>query len=220
MPYKNAQGIPCLITIKNGVVHENVFVTDGVELEKLFTVEVKKYGIEPYDALYDDGYIELEDGTAICMSWSQVSEGRVEARKALENMTDDNQGNEKSTNGIDVKFYDINWDTGESIVDSLPSEIVLSLEDDIDISLEAADVLSDKFGWCVNSFQFNEYVRDDTQIEATSVIYTVSGNGTKIDVEGSITDAATLKVFDDGLGEWREVKWDFSQKPARLYYII
>jgi len=53
------------------------------------------------------------------------------------------------------KAYDIKWDTdGENV--NLPSEVTIEMDDDADVSLEGADVLSDKYGWCVSRFSFEE----------------------------------------------------------------
>lgn len=61
-----------------------------------------------------------------------------------------------------ITFTDISWDKDGQKV-KLPNEVTLNIEDvDIDlgdspkdaIALEGADVLSDKYGWCVNSFNF------------------------------------------------------------------
>jgi hypothetical protein len=52
-----------------------------------------------------------------------------------------------------VRFYDINWDTDGASHD-LPKEVTMHVDDDIDVSLEGADALSDKYGWCINSFNF------------------------------------------------------------------
>lgn len=52
-----------------------------------------------------------------------------------------------------IQFFNIQWDTdGEDT--ELPAEAVLELAADTDVSLEGADALSDKFGFCVNSFEF------------------------------------------------------------------
>jgi hypothetical protein len=53
-----------------------------------------------------------------------------------------------------VRFYDIDWDTDGYAVD-LPSETTLEVDDDLELSTQGADVLSDKYGWCVNSFNFD-----------------------------------------------------------------
>jgi hypothetical protein len=52
-----------------------------------------------------------------------------------------------------VKFCDISWDTDNETPD-LPSEVTLEVDNDLDVPNDGADVLSDKFGWCVNSFNF------------------------------------------------------------------
>ena len=55
-----------------------------------------------------------------------------------------------------VRFYDINWDTDGDPIDILPQvvECDTNLEDEEDVSLNGADVLSDRYGFCVNSFSF------------------------------------------------------------------
>jgi len=50
---------------------------------------------------------------------------------------------------------DIQWDT-DGVETDLPSEAVFELEDYQNPSLEGADSLSDKYGWCVLSFGFEE----------------------------------------------------------------
>ena len=47
-----------------------------------------------------------------------------------------------------IKLFDISWDTDGLQID-LPSEVVMEVDEDIDLENEAADLLSDKFGWCV-----------------------------------------------------------------------
>lgn len=55
-----------------------------------------------------------------------------------------------------IRFYDIQWDTDGVLIDSLPEETTIEVDNDTDVSLEGADILSDKFGWCVDSFSFKE----------------------------------------------------------------
>lgn len=52
-----------------------------------------------------------------------------------------------------VRFFNINWDTDGQEVD-LPKEVILEVDGDRDISIEGADELSDKYGWCVEGFDF------------------------------------------------------------------
>lgn len=55
-----------------------------------------------------------------------------------------------------VVFYNIKWDT-DGAKPHLPKAVAVPKEDfdaDTDFSLEGADFLSDKYGWCVNSFSF------------------------------------------------------------------
>jgi len=74
---------PVLVVIKNNVVHQMTCARNAEELEALFSHEIREHGIEPYDTLYDDGYIELEDGTSICMSWAQDPEIDTTEAKAM-----------------------------------------------------------------------------------------------------------------------------------------
>ncbi len=53
------------------------------------------------------------------------------------------------------RAYDIKWETDGHKV-KLPKEITFELDDDADPAYEGADVLSDKTGWLVNGFQFEE----------------------------------------------------------------
>ncbi len=49
---------------------------------------------------------------------------------------------------MEIRAYNIDWDTDDEIIEFLPSEVVLHcepIEDDDDVS----DLLSDKFGFCV-----------------------------------------------------------------------
>lgn len=53
-----------------------------------------------------------------------------------------------------INFTNIDWDSDKRIT-NLPTEVTLLVEDDdMDISLEGADLLSDAYGYCVNSFSF------------------------------------------------------------------
>lgn len=52
-----------------------------------------------------------------------------------------------------VKAMNIDWDTdGESV--DLPDEVTVEMDADADLSLEVADAVSDRYGFCVNSFTF------------------------------------------------------------------
>lgn len=56
-----------LVTVKDGVVHSMATCQSGEELELAFTEECEAYGVTPNDVNFDDGYMELECGTTICM---------------------------------------------------------------------------------------------------------------------------------------------------------
>jgi hypothetical protein len=57
-----------------------------------------------------------------------------------------------------VKFFNIKWDTESDFDDEpvdLPTELTLDVPDDeIDLDFEGADMLSDKTGFCVFSFEY------------------------------------------------------------------
>lgn len=55
-----------------------------------------------------------------------------------------------------VHFYDIVWDTDSEKID-LPTELMLEVEDDLDLSLEGAGILSDETGFLVESFSFKSH---------------------------------------------------------------
>ena len=52
-----------------------------------------------------------------------------------------------------IKFTDIDWDKGGEEVE-LPEEATIEVEDEEDIEERLADILSDEYGWCVNSFNY------------------------------------------------------------------
>lgn len=52
-----------------------------------------------------------------------------------------------------VRFFNIVWDTdGEAV--ELPVEVEMQCDPDLDVAEDGADVLSDTYGWCVESFEF------------------------------------------------------------------
>lgn len=61
---------------------------------------------------------------------------------------------------IKVKVWDIDWDTDVENVPELPSETMLELEDIDGLGVDdqdVADELSDRYGFCVNSF-YSEFI--------------------------------------------------------------
>lgn len=57
-----------------------------------------------------------------------------------------------------VLFSEIDWDTeidGENTSVDLPKAVKMLVDNDTDLENEGADVLSDMYGWCVNSFNYN-----------------------------------------------------------------
>jgi hypothetical protein len=63
---------------------------------------------------------------------------------------------------VKVRFFDIEWDTGDEDLDEdpspsecgLPSECVVEVEDDLDLDEEGADALSERYGFCVSRCSF------------------------------------------------------------------
>jgi len=53
-----------------------------------------------------------------------------------------------------VRFYNIDLDSDNQKIFNLPTELILEVDSDIDVSLEGADYISDETGFCVNSFNF------------------------------------------------------------------
>ena len=60
---------PILVVIKKYAI----VCRDAEDLEGLFSQECSDRGIEANDANFDDGFMELEDGTSICMTWANNS---------------------------------------------------------------------------------------------------------------------------------------------------
>lgn len=61
--------VPCLVTIKNGVVDYIKICKDSADLEARFEKKNRDHGRETNSEEMDDGYVELEDVT-ICMTWA------------------------------------------------------------------------------------------------------------------------------------------------------
>jgi hypothetical protein len=54
---------------------------------------------------------------------------------------------------IKVKFYNIDWDTEGQDID-LPNQVTLEITENFDLEQCGANLLSDQYGYCVNSFIF------------------------------------------------------------------
>ena len=61
---------PVLVVIKNNVVFKASICKNAEDLEEKFKAECSDYGVEACDTNMDDGYMELECGTSICMTWA------------------------------------------------------------------------------------------------------------------------------------------------------
>ena len=54
-----------------------------------------------------------------------------------------------------VNFYNIDWVTDGEEID-LPTDILLEVDEDFMVEYDGANLLSDEYGFCVNSFTFQE----------------------------------------------------------------
>lgn len=53
-----------------------------------------------------------------------------------------------------VHFYNIDLDSDNRKIFDLPTELTLEIDEDVDVSLEGANLISDETGFLVNSFNF------------------------------------------------------------------
>ena len=59
------------------------------------------------------------------------------------------------------RAYNIKYDTDGEQVEDLPSELTFTVdEEDFDPSIDLGDMISDKTGWCVNGFKYEESPRE------------------------------------------------------------
>lgn len=57
-----------LVVIKNNILDRIDVASTEIELERMFDKECSNYSVEALDSDYENGYIELECGTTICMT--------------------------------------------------------------------------------------------------------------------------------------------------------
>lgn len=57
-------------------------------------------------------------------------------------------------NSKKILFSNIKWDTDGLRVRTLPEATELEVDADLDVDLDGADALSDKYGYCVQSFDW------------------------------------------------------------------
>jgi hypothetical protein len=53
-----------------------------------------------------------------------------------------------------IKVWNIVYDTDGKKVSGLPKKMILDIPEDADLDSDIADIISDKTGWCVFSFDF------------------------------------------------------------------
>jgi len=52
-----------------------------------------------------------------------------------------------------LRLFNIEWDTDGEDVD-LPDEVIVNVDDDFDPEEDAADLLSERYDWCVEDLEF------------------------------------------------------------------
>ena len=62
--------VPTLVQTHNGVVNTITICVSAEQLEDKFKEWCEDYGMTPTDINYDNGYLEMENGDCICMSWA------------------------------------------------------------------------------------------------------------------------------------------------------
>ena len=65
-----------------------------------------------------------------------------------------------------ILFSNIKWDTAGEEASSLPKTVELEVGVDVDVDLEGADALSDKYGYCVESFDWETMSDAEASVEA------------------------------------------------------
>lgn len=69
---------------------------------------------------------------------------------------------------IKCVITNIDWDTDGEKVSTLPTDVTLELEDLDGLGVsdqDVADELSDKYGYCVNSFYCDKYDEDGSYVD-------------------------------------------------------
>ena len=90
---------------------------------------------------------------------------------------------------MNIRFHNIQWDTSgddsEQVDVGLPTEVTLEVDDDLDVSTEGADVLSDKYGFCVFGFDYTKIMQaKDVEIGQKFTRGAPEGVYTRIDATG------------------------------------
>ena len=60
--------IHLMIIVKENMLTDVIKASSEAKLETLFAETVKQYGVEATDVDFENGYVELECGTTICMT--------------------------------------------------------------------------------------------------------------------------------------------------------
>lgn len=67
-----------VVVIKNNVVDQVYLCQSAEEQQSVFVDEAEDYGVAVCDAHFEDGYIELECGTSICITSAIPSEREID----------------------------------------------------------------------------------------------------------------------------------------------
>jgi hypothetical protein len=91
-----------------------------------------------------------------------------------------------------IVFSSIKWDTDSRNVSLLPNNVELEVGIDLDVDLEGADALSDKYGYCVKSFSWESMPDAETSVAAPHATRVVEYES--VWDEGSVTTQAILNL--------------------------
>lgn len=72
------------------------------------------------------------------------------------------QNKEGSTEVKTIRAHHIQYDTDGHRIPGLKKELILEVDDDLNPEYDLADVISDKTGWCVVGFLWEEVKKPET----------------------------------------------------------